>query len=62
MIQRCLEAIINELGPTGLLVIGLYFILYRPLTSMSKSLHTINHELNAILTILKTTIKKDSKE
>jgi hypothetical protein len=59
MIQKCLEAIVNELGPTGLLVIGLYFLLYKPLTKMSRSLSTINHELGAILTILKTTIKKD---
>jgi hypothetical protein len=52
------SAIINELGPTGLLVIGLYFILYRPMKSMAGSLRIINHELGAILAILKRTVKE----
>jgi len=48
MIERFFEQLINELGATGLLVIGLYFILYRPLAKMSRHLHTINDELGKI--------------
>ncbi len=48
MIERFFEQLINELGATGLLVIGLYFILYRPLKSISKHTRKINDELGAI--------------
>jgi hypothetical protein len=50
--------IVNELGPTGLLVIGLYFLLYRPMKSMAGSLLMINHELGYILAILKKSSEK----
>jgi hypothetical protein len=60
MIQKCLEAIVNELGPTGLLVIGLYFILYKPLTKMARSLGVINHELGEVIRILKTVYTKNN--
>lgn len=49
MIEHFLEKLIEELGATGLLVIGLYFLLYRPLVSMAKHLRMINHEVGQIL-------------
>ncbi len=52
MIETFLDTLINELGATGLLVIGLYYILYRPLAAMSKHMRMINHELGQILEIL----------
>ncbi len=58
MIERFFEKLIEELGATGLLVVGLYFILYKPLSSMSKHLRTINHELHEIITLLKNSRNK----
>lgn len=58
MIEIFFEKLIEELGATGLLVIGLYFILHRPLNSMAKHIKTINHELGEIVTILKDTKTK----
>jgi len=52
MIEIFFEKLIEELGATGILVIGLYFILYRPLNSMAKHLKTINDELGQILRLL----------
>jgi hypothetical protein len=52
MIEHFIENLINELGATGLLVIGLYFLLFRPLTAMAKHLRMINHELGEILQLL----------
>jgi len=52
MIEHFIEKLINELGATGLLVIGLYFLLFRPLTAMAKHLRMINHELGQIIQIL----------
>lgn len=53
MIERFFEKLIEELGATGMLVIGLYFILYRPLNSMSRHIHKINDELGEIVTMMK---------
>jgi len=53
MIETFCEKLIEELGATGLLVIGLYFILYRPLNSMAKNIRNINHELGEIISLLK---------
>lgn len=57
MIERFLEKLIGELGATGLLVIGLYFILYRPLNSMSHHIRTINYELGEVVKLLKNSQK-----
>lgn len=53
MIENLLILIIKELGPTGLLVVGLYYILYRPLHSIMHSLSVINYEVGEIAKILK---------
>ena len=53
MIESFIEKLINELGATGLLVIGLYFLLFRPLNSMAKHMRNINHELGEIIMLLK---------
>jgi len=54
MIDEFLQAIVRELGPQGLLIVGLYFLLYKPLRRMAASLKTINDELGEIVTLLKT--------
>ena len=57
MIECFFEKLIEELGATGMLVIGLYFILYRPLSSMAKHIKKINDELGEIITLMKDGIK-----
>lgn len=52
MIEQFIEKLINELGATGLLVIGLYFMLYRPLKKMAHHLEIINHEIQKIIFLL----------
>ncbi len=58
VIEQFFEKLIQELGATGLLVIGLYFILYRPLVHMAKHLHTINDELGELIQLIKDSIKQ----
>lgn len=58
MSESILQSIINELGPTGLLVCGLYFLLRQPLASMKDSLKTINKELGEIRDIAKDLVSK----
>jgi len=58
MIEKFCADIIKELGATGVLVIGLYFLLYRPLAKMSRHLHKINDELGEIITLIRIESKK----
>ena len=53
MIESFCKAIVNELGATGMLVLGLYLILYRPLSSIAHSLKIINFEIGEILNVIK---------
>lgn len=62
MIERFLEKLIEELGATGLLVIGLYFILYRPLKSMARHMRNINDELKEMLTLMRELSHVDKKD
>jgi len=52
MINDILTKIIDELGATGLLVVGLYFLLFRPLKSISNALIKIQSELTCIRTLI----------
>jgi len=52
MIERFFEKLIEELGASGMLVVGLYFLLYRPLNSMAKHIKHINEELGEIIRLL----------
>jgi hypothetical protein len=58
MTDNILMTIINELGPTGLLICGLYWILGRHAEKISKHIEIINHELKDI----HDTIKECAKE
>ncbi len=57
MIEKYLNTIINDLGATGLLVIGLYWILYGPIRVMARHLEIINKELGEIRDCIKAEIK-----
>ena len=61
MIEQIIEKLINELGATGLLVVGLYWILYQPLRTIAKHMENVNHELGEIRDCIKAEIS-DSKK
>ncbi|RLG71709.1 MAG: hypothetical protein DRO11_03855 [Methanobacteriota archaeon] len=48
MIEKIIESIIKELGPTGLLVIGLYYILDKVSRKLIEELKVINDEIGEI--------------
>jgi len=57
MIETIIQQLIEELGATGVLVVGLYYFLFRPLNSMSKHIKVINHELGELVEIVKNSQK-----
>lgn len=57
MIENIIKKIIEDLGATGLLVIGLYWILYQPLRQISRHMGIINKELGDIRDAIKKEIK-----
>lgn len=62
MIEKFMVKIIHELGPIGLLIIGLYWIMAKPLWHMAKSLQVINHNTTTIAkTLKKVTNDEDLK-
>lgn len=60
MIELIMINIIKELGATGVLILGLYWILYKPLRESAKSLSTINEELGELLKIVKKQTEKSN--
>lgn len=62
MLDQILEAIIKDLGIQGLLIVGLYFILHKPLKSISESIETINHNSTQINGTLKAIDEKIAKK
>lgn len=53
MFETFLKTAIDELGATGILVCGLYLLLYRPLTKIATHIQNINDELAELLKWLK---------
>lgn len=52
MIKQFLAALIDELGANGILLVGLYVLLYRPLQAMATSMKTINEEMGTIIKLM----------
>ncbi len=52
MIEKICILIIEELGPTGLLVVGLYIVLGKPLRKIADHVATINGEGAKIIELL----------
>ena len=50
MIEEYMILIIQELGPVGLLIVGLYFILGKHLKKICEHIEVINHEISEIKT------------
>jgi len=62
MTDQFLQAIIKELGPTGLLILGLYWIIGKNLEKMSNYIETINHNSTEIKDLLKELIQKEYRK
>lgn len=58
MIEIFLTNLIRELGATGVLIVGLYLILYKPIRKSAESLAIINQELGEIIGLLRTALKE----
>ena len=57
MIQEIIEKAVEDLGATGLLVVGLYWILYQPLRQIARHMQVVNKELGEIRDCIKGNIK-----
>jgi hypothetical protein len=53
LLETVIHQIITDLGPTGLLVIGLYFVVGKHLQKISRHVEHMNHELGDIRDLLK---------
>lgn len=53
MLKDFFKALVDELGTNGILLVGLYVLLYRPLQAMANSLKTINGEMATIIELMK---------
>lgn len=52
MIDAFIKAIINELGPIGLLILGLYWVLGQHLKKISNCIERINHNTTKMIEIV----------
>ena len=48
MIETLLILLIKELGPVGVLVVGIFWIQYRATKKICNSLHQINHKITEV--------------
>lgn len=52
MIDTFLKVIVSELGPTGLLIIGVYYVLGQHLKKISRCIEQINHNTTKLTEIV----------
>ena len=52
MFEKLIEQLIKELGATGVLILGLYWILYKPTKVQLKETNDINKKLDRICNLL----------
>jgi hypothetical protein len=57
MIEQFMTLIIKELGPTGLLILGLYWLVGKSIKDIASHIKTINHNSTEIKDILKTYVE-----
>lgn len=53
MIEKFMQMIIAELGPTGLLVVGLYHLLHKPLCGIVSCVCEMQKDMKDMLRIVK---------
>ena len=52
MIDAFLKTIVNELGPVGLLILGLYWVLGQHLKKISRCIENINHNTTKTIEVV----------
>lgn len=62
MIEKFMILMIHELGPTGLLILGMYWLFNKHLTCMSSHITTMNHEMGEIRDIIKEYVGREDKK
>jgi len=58
MFDEIVVKVVNELGPTGILVLGVGVVFYRPLRRIAEAVETINHNSTEIKGIIKRRFDK----
>ena len=53
---------IQELGPTGLLILGMYWLFQKHLRCMCDHITTMNHEMGEIRDIIKEYTSREDKK
>jgi hypothetical protein len=61
MFEKFCEQLIKELGATGILILGLFFILNSTSNKLCASLKIINDELKEIIKLLNALVWKEGK-
>lgn len=58
MIEKWLTCIIHEFGPTGVLIIGLYFLFYQGLKKIAGHIETLNHNSTKLVEKFDTAVDR----
>jgi len=61
VLENIMKLIIDELGATGVLVCGLYFILHRPMNKIAHHMEVINGEIGQVVQCLNDLKSKGGK-
>ena len=62
MIHEFFVKIVEELGATGLLVLGLYYILFKPMRDIAFHVKVINDELGQIAKLYKEEMQTKKRD
>jgi hypothetical protein len=62
MIEKFMTMIIQELGPTGLLILGMYWIFQKHLKCMCDHIIVMNHEMGEIRDLIKEYMLRHEKK
>jgi hypothetical protein len=62
MIEKFMILMIQELGPTGLLILGMYWLFQKHLRCMCDHITTMNHEMGEIRDIIKEYTSREDKK
>jgi len=52
LLDWILKMVINELGPVGLLIVGLYWVLGQHLKKICRHIETINHNSTKVIELI----------
>jgi hypothetical protein len=58
MIEKWLTCIIHEFGPTGVLIIGLYFVFAKNMNKISHHIETLNHNSTKLVEKFDTAVDR----